>query len=309
VGGDVVDQVGTTIAGVRRAAGLSAAGLARAVHVSRPTVVMWERGGCSVPRHHWPRLAAALGLGLDEVAELLRGRAPGRLDGVRLPSLGHGRRAAGLRQRDLADRLGVAVTTVSTWETTAARVPLQHAESIADLLGAPIARLRSGPPPEVDTRPLRALRLGARMHRREAACHLGVALTTLARYEAGTRQPPVAVLRRMADLYGQPVDVLLRHGPAVLPLPPAPWQPDDLPVLLLALRTRAGLTKADIGRRLGRTGQAVRSWEVGRARPTSATCRRLELMFRLPPGSIPDREAVPAPAGRDRPTTLRSARS
>lgn len=273
----------------RREAGLTVTQLARALHVSRPTVSMWERGLRGVARQYWPAIGTALGLGPDRVAALLAGRPPARLDGVPLPSLGHARRSARVTQRVLAERVGVAPTTLSMWETSGVRVPSAVAVQLARTLGTDVARLAAPPArPEPETRPLRGLRRAAGMSCREAAVHLGVAVGTLARYESGERSTPVAVLRRMATVYRRPPEGLLRFSAGVVPLPAgARWRPEDVPQAIQALRTAAGMSKVQLGRVLGRSGQAVRSWETGRTRPTPTTCRRLEAVFGLSVGRLP----------------------
>lgn len=273
----------------RLAAGLTAADLARAVHVARTTVSVWERAQRGVARHYWPALGAALRLEPDEVAALFADYPPARLDCVRLPSLARVRRAAGLRQRTLAELVGVAPTTLSMWECAAVPVSLSVAHRLARLLGADLPLLTSAPAaPGPDPRPLRRLRLAARMSRREAAAQLGISVGSLSRYEAGERRAPVAVLRRMAAAYGRPVSELLQHGGCqVLPLPPRRWRPEQVPAALTALRIGAGLSKVGLGRLVRRSGQAVAGWESGRCRPSSATCRRLETIYGLPAGRLP----------------------
>jgi transcriptional regulator with XRE-family HTH domain len=251
---------------------------------------MWE-GGVRVPgRHYWPALAAALRLSEAAVGALFPDHRGARHDGVRLPSLGWARRASGLTQRELAMSVGVAPTTLAMWESAKVRVDPGTAEQLARLLRTDPGRLVAAPPaPAPDPRPLRRLRREAGMSQREAAAHLGIAVGTLARYEAGERSAPVAVVRRMAAAYRRPVEELLRHsGREIRPLPVgARWRPEDVPAAILALRTAAGLTKVDFGRVVGRSGQAVRNWESGRTRPVADTCRRLETVFRLPAGKFP----------------------
>jgi transcriptional regulator with XRE-family HTH domain len=168
-------------------------------------------------------------------------------------------------------------------------VPASTVVDLARILGADVSALCADrPPPEPEIRPLRALRRAAGMTWREAAAHLDLSVSTLARYESGERRTPVAVLRRMAVVYRRPPGQLLRFSSDVTPLPPGyRWRPEDLPQAVQALRTAAGLSKVELGRLLGRSGQAVRAWETGRTRPTAATCRRLEAVFGLPAGKLP----------------------
>ena len=62
---------------------------------------------------------------------------------------------------------------------------------------------------------------------------------------------------------------------------------DEVPDVIRALRTAAGLTKVGLGRAVDRSGQAVAGWESGRTLPTPATFRRLEVVFGLGPGRFP----------------------
>ncbi|WP_369333791.1 helix-turn-helix domain-containing protein [Modestobacter excelsi] len=59
-----------------------------------------------------------------------------------------------------------------------------------------------------------------------------------------------------------------------------------LPDVLQALRSAGGMSRVDVGRAVGRSGQAVRGWETGRTRPTPGSLRRLEAIFGLAPGRL-----------------------
>ncbi len=169
------------------------------------------------------------------------------------------------------------------WESAGVPVPHAVAAQLEEMLATDLTELVLPPaPPAVpDPRPLRRLRRQAGMTQREAAAHLRIAVGSLARYEAGQRTVPVSVIRRMAVAYRRPFDEVLGHsGHQPVPLPPGPsWGPADLPEAIRSLRTTAGMSKDGLGRILGRSGQAVRSWE--------ATMRRLELLFGLPTGRFP----------------------
>lgn len=273
----------------RLSAGLTLTELARRMHVSRPTVSIWERGDRAVGRHYWPTLAVVLSLTDDQVVDLFRGRPSSRSDGRRLPGLGPARRTARLTQRRLAERVGVAPTTLAMWENAGAPVPFDMVRTLAAELRSPIAVLTAPPPADMaDQRPLRRYRRAAGMTRAEAAAHLGVSPGALSRYESGDRRTPVQVARRMGKLYGQSLMEVLSHSGLVLPaLPIGQWRPEDLPAVLQALRLAAGLSKVHLGRAVGRSGQAVAGWEAGRTRPSTALCRRLEIVLGLPAGRPP----------------------
>lgn len=273
------------------AAGMTVTELARRLHLSRTTVSMWEGGYRAAARDHWPALGRALQLAPAQVAELFAGLPPGRHDARHLPSLAVARLRAGLTQRELAALLGVAATTVSMWESGGVPVSAGLLDRVAQLLATDLEQLAAQPPSardSADPRPLRQLRQAAGMSQREAAAHLRIAVGTLARYEAGHRATPIAVVKRMAQAYQRPVrEVLQRSGTVLPPLPPAAaWHGADLPDLLRALRTASGMSKDGLGRALGMSGQTVRCWEDGRRRPGVDACRRLDVVFRLPPGRM-----------------------
>jgi transcriptional regulator with XRE-family HTH domain len=280
----------TPLRASRLRAGLTVTQLAHAVHVARTTVSMWERGDRGVARHHWPALAAALGLGREELTALFAECPPARLDGLRLPSLAAARRAAGFTQRAVAERLGVAPTTLAMWESARVRVHVRQVQRLCAVLDVDVTALTAEPAAEEpDPRPLRRYRRTAGMSRAEAAAALGISVGSLARYEAQERPTPIPVVRRMAHAYGRRFEELLRHsGSRLLPVPPRRrWRPEEFPETLRALRVVGGLSKVGLGRAVGRSGQAVASWEAGRTRPSPATYRRLEVVFGLPWGRFP----------------------
>jgi transcriptional regulator with XRE-family HTH domain len=274
----------------RLRAGLTVTELARALHVARPTVSIWERGDRGVARSYWPALAAALGLREDELPKLFEGSPPARLDAVRLPSLAPVRRARGMTQRALAERLDVAPTTLAMWETAGVRVHVARTQQLCVVLGVDLTSLTVEPPAQTpDPRPLRGHRRAAGMSRAEAATALGVSMGTLARYEAGERPTPIPVVRRMARAYGRSVEDLLPYsGSRLVPLPPnRRWRPEEVPQAIRALRTAAGLTRVGLGRAVGRSGNTVARWEAGHTLPMPGTLRRLEVIFGIAPGRFP----------------------
>jgi transcriptional regulator with XRE-family HTH domain len=291
VGLHLVPPVGPSrLSSARMRAGLTVSELARALHVARPTVSIWERGDRGVARSYWPALAAALGLREDEIPELFEGSPPARLDAVRLPSLAPVRRARGMTQRALAERLPVAPTTLAMWETAGVRVHEAQAQQLCVVLGVDLTSLTAEPPPLTpDPRPLRGHCRAAGMSRAEAATAFGVSVGTLARYEAGERPTPIPVVRRMARAYGRSVEDLLPYsGSRLEPLPPRRrWRPEEVPQAIRALRTAAGLTRVGLGRAVGRSGTTVARWEAGHTLPTPGTLRRLEVVFGLRPGRFP----------------------
>jgi transcriptional regulator with XRE-family HTH domain len=280
-----------TLTEAREAAGLTMTELARALHVSRPNLSLWEKGRRRPARCSWPQIGAVLDLAPDDVAALFADHPPARLDGEPLPSLGVVRRQRGLSQRAVARQVGVAPTTLAMWESAGVRVAPGLADQLARVLDTDVTALAARPAAvtAVDPRPLRRIRRACGMSQREAAAHLRIAPGTLARYEAEERRPPVAVARRMAAVYRRPEAEMYgycRLEPRRI-RPGATWQPEDVPEGIRAARVAAGLTKVALGRAVGRSGQAVRNWEMGRTRPGPGTCRRLEAVFGFRAGQLP----------------------
>lgn len=273
------------------AAGMTVAGLARAVHVARPTMSLWESGRRRPARHYWPALATALNIRPAQVAQLFPGHPPARMDAQPLPGLAAQRRRRGLTQRAVAEHLGVAPSTLAMWETRHVPVPPETADHLARLLHTDPTRLTAPSLEAVatDPRPLRRYRRRLGLSQREAATYLGISLASLARYEAGDRQPSVTTARAMAAIYRLPFEDIVAACRLTLPPIPTsyPWSPEQVAGGLHAARLAAGLTAVALGRAVSRSGQVVHAWETGRRRPDDDTCRRLEFALHLAPGTVP----------------------
>jgi transcriptional regulator with XRE-family HTH domain len=298
----------------RLAAGLTMTQLAMKLGVVPSTVSRWENGVRIPAPDMWPRLAAVLRLDPSLREAVLAGNPARRSDGVRLPGLGDLRRDRGLTQRAFRTELGIGATAVISWEHGRVRVPATRLDDVAAVLGvdrttllALEARDSRGRKAE---RPLAALRGAAGLTQRELALHLGIAVRTMAHWEAGTRPLPLGKARPLARLLRQPLPRVLKAAglPQARVPNPHTWRPADLPQLIGVLRRSSGLSAAALGRRIGVSGWTVRSWEAGATLPPSA-CQRLELVHGLPRDSLKRlcRDLPVAGAnGRSRPRTMRS---
>ncbi|RBY85901.1 helix-turn-helix transcriptional regulator [Blastococcus sp. TF02A-26] len=272
----------------RLAAGLTMTQVANRVGVTPASVSRWENGCRRPSPEHRPALARVLRVAPEQLDGLLEDTPAGRWDGAALPGLGALRRAAGWTQREFALAVGIGSTTAHRWENGRTRVPEDRLERVAEALGlTPAELLERGATPvaRADSIPaLARLRTAAGMSQQEAAHHVGISVRTLRRYEHGRRRPGLAAARSLARCYRRPLAEVLRAG--AVPVPPIlmrrAWVPADLPAVLEALRATAGLSAAELGRRLGTTGRRVRSWERGIAVPGRAACQRLELLHQLP---------------------------
>ena len=107
------------------------------------------------------------------------------------------RLAAGLTQAQLAQRVGVADgTRVAAWEHGRSTPHPATWAAICSLLG--IA------PEEAGVVTLRSLRLRRGLTQDEVAAEVGVAASTVARWESGTHRPWAKHAQRLAELYGVP---------------------------------------------------------------------------------------------------------
>jgi transcriptional regulator with XRE-family HTH domain len=277
----------------RLAAGLTMTQVANRVGVTPACVSRWENGLRRPSPTHLPALTRALRVTPERLAALLESSPTGRWDGVVLPSLGELRRDLGWTQRAFAAAVGIGSTTANRWEHGRVRVPESQVHRIAEVLGVEpadlIERAVAPMPDRAGSQPaLARMRLAAGMTQQEAAHHVGISVRTLRRFEHGRRRPGLAEARALARCFRRPLAEVLRA--CGVPVPPIllrrTWAPADLPAVLEALRASAGLSAAELGRRLGTSGRQVRAWERGVALPGRPACQRLELLHQLPPDRL-----------------------
>ena len=294
----------------RLSVGLTTTQLALKLGVAPSTVSRWENGVRTPSPEMWPRLAAAIGLDPSLRETVLAENPVRRSDGVHLPGLGALRRDRGLTQRAFRSALGIGATTVISWELGRVRVPVNRLDDVAGALGLDRRNLlRLGvqaPRARAGERPLADLRRAAGLTQRELALHLGVTVRTVAHWEAGTRPVPLAAARPLARLLRRPVSRVIQAAglqPARVPSPHT-WRPGCLPQVLAVLRRSSGWSAAALGRQIGASGWAVRSWEAGATLPSPSACQRLEFVYGLPRDSLTRlRLGHPLPATTSRPTS------
>jgi transcriptional regulator with XRE-family HTH domain len=163
----------------------------------------------------------------------------------------------GLRREEVAKRLGVIPMTVRLWENGKVRPGIRKMARVIDFLGF------DPTPPEASLPArLHAYRRLEGLTQRELAARLGVPRHVASRWE-WRREPPD----------GEHWATINR----VLGLPQA--EPSDLPNRLRQLRRRLGLTRADLGRRLGVDQWSVANWESGMCEPLPARRARVERLL------------------------------
>jgi transcriptional regulator with XRE-family HTH domain len=104
----------------------------------------------------------------------------------------------GLRQSEVADRIGVSTSTVNYWENKHFNPEVQYVPRIVAFLGYD----PFGSPPASFPLQLKAARIAAGLSRRHLAARLGVHPGTLAEWERGEAQPLEQSGRRLRALLG-----------------------------------------------------------------------------------------------------------
>lgn len=120
----------------------------------------------------------------------------------------------GLTGRELAARLGVHPTTLSAVRNGRSAPSMELLGKIVECLGgAPGDYLQL---PDRDRWSLRMFRMAAGLTQLEVAGALGVAAAAVSGWETQRYRPPVAVMTRLAELYGATLEELegavARHG-------------------------------------------------------------------------------------------------
>lgn len=276
----VGEEYSDGLAQARVAAGLSAADLARRVHVSAALVSRWESGERNPGAQYWPLIADALGCSAEAVAALYATRRSPR-DLAVVPALRSVRALHGVTQTRLASALGVDVSSIQRWEHSGIapyRQALRLADALdtdVDTLARPVMAVESVRPA---AGPLRILRRSRLLSSRIVAARVGASRTVLLSWERGSTHPSWAQARALADALAVPVrDIFAAVGLE----PPrhlnrAHWRVEDLAPVLLELRRWNGLTQQEWGDLAGVTAGTVRAWERSRHRPGRAALRRLD---------------------------------
>jgi transcriptional regulator with XRE-family HTH domain len=279
------------LAAARLAAGLNRVDIGRLMHVGPATVYRWECGDVRPPVDRLAALATALRLTRPQLDDALAGHPPSRFDGVILPGLGAALRRHGVGTRHASCILRVSPSTMSYWETGRTRVPMHAVRALADACSVdPEELIRRGRTvvPRARRTPLAALRHSAGMTQREAAAMLGVSVSTLSRYENGSRAVMFPLARKLAHIYAVPFGRMCVAADLAPPqtLTMRTWVPEQLPQVLADLRTAAGASKSQVAQVTGVTSPTVRRWETGESVPGDRILSTLERYYRLPGGRL-----------------------
>ena len=207
--------------------------------------------------------------------------SPGALEGMSVNSVeGAGLQGAllawrareGLSRVAAAERVGVAHTTLRNWEVLGVCPQPIHLRQLADVLGCDVDDVRALSGPDLvrtartsggaGASPLCRARLAAGLTMTQLAMKLGVASSTISRWENGVRTPSAQMWPCLAAALR--LDPSLRNS--VLAENPA--RRSDGPRLpgLGDLRRERGLTQRAFRTALGIGATAVINWEHGRVR-------------------------------------------
>jgi len=104
----------------------------------------------------------------------------------------------GLRQSDVAERIGVWTSTVNYWENNHFNPEVQYVPPIVAFLGYDPSR----PPPASFPLQLKAARIAAGLTRRQFAARLGVHPGTVAEWERSEARPVGACREQIKVLLG-----------------------------------------------------------------------------------------------------------
>jgi transcriptional regulator with XRE-family HTH domain len=108
----------------------------------------------------------------------------------------------GLRQSDVAARIGVWTSTVNYWENNHFNPEVQYGPRIVALLGySPFGR-----PPASFPLQLKAARIAGGLTRRQVAARIGVHPETVAKWERGETRPTTESIDRLRALFPRLVE-------------------------------------------------------------------------------------------------------
>jgi len=107
----------------------------------------------------------------------------------------------GLRQSDVADRIGVWTSTINYWENNHFNPEVQYVPKVVAFLGYD----PFGPPPASFPLQLKAARIAAGLTRTQLAAQLGVHPGTVAEWERAEARPIQVLRGRIRGLLGPTV--------------------------------------------------------------------------------------------------------
>jgi transcriptional regulator with XRE-family HTH domain len=280
-------RLGAHLTAFRQRAGLRRIDLARQIGVSDETLRLWEKGAVRPSRELLARLIALLSLEAADWSESESDEQQPELPVV-ARRLREERGARGMSQATTVRLLDVAQATYASWETGRCSPAEQHYDAIASFLGVDVEEVTGmcEVPFTVDssTWPPLGQIVGRRrelrqLRRADLAEQVGVAASTIAAWELGSRAPGPDHLRRLAAA----LDVELAVLAASVPQREGRTA---LGELIVSRRRELGIRSADVARRAGTTETVISRWVNGHHRPVAASIRRLAHALDLPVATV-----------------------
>lgn len=278
--------LGGQLKAARLRASLSRSAVADRMRVSPESVRRWEQGGSRPSTLAVRAYLAAVGA---EDLELVEDGPEATADpGLEVGAAVRRRRQElGLTQVEAAARLGVAQPTLAGWEIGRARPGRELADVIARFLDQPVGEVEQllHQPLTVEMsswptfgRILGERRLDLQLDRAELAAQLHVSPRTVAAWELGDKSPNNSHLRRLSEVLGVEVTVLVSALPE-------PRPPTELGRLIHRRQRFLGLTQDQLALAAGVGPVTVGRWTWGRHVPTDSNvaglARALEVDERL----------------------------
>ncbi len=178
------------------------------------------------------------------------------------PKIATLRRQHGMTLEELGNKVGVGKSTVRKWETgMITSIRSDKLTALADALEVDVAELLSTAPAPAPI----ALTIGQNLQRQRkrlgycaeyVAGKLGVAPSTVYRWENGSVGMPAEQLPMLAQLLCTTPEALLAATEAQEPLPPPPGRM-HIGVNILRRRKELGMTQTELAKKLGYTNKAT----------------------------------------------------
>ena len=136
-------------------------------------------------------------------------------------------------------------------------------------------------------RRLRQARARSRLTQKSVAQELGTTPQTVRNWEAGRHEPPLQVIRALAELYRMSEKWLLELPETALISAQAPlgFRSNRVivePEKLVDARNSAGLTQFDVAELTGLSLSSIRRYENGSANPPTTTLETLASIYNMP---------------------------
>lgn len=126
------------------------------------------------------------------------------------------RKAAGLTQKGLAEKAGLATITIQQYESNKRQPRLDQLQKISHALGCPLSAFLQDDNIDIGAR-IRAIRQQKGMTQKQVADKCGMADSAIRKYESGAQVPKVETAKRIAAALNVPPAQLLGLDDQIIP--------------------------------------------------------------------------------------------